>query len=127
MVVELGLRRADHSKLTDRLGEAEKEVQQMQPTIKEYEKQLSNLRQEVGLLQDRVEDGEGRSPHNHVRAVGLPERSNGLSIQLYILNKFMRGKASQFFTAQSAPRVPGAQPRSGGTSRINSGPSSELL
>ncbi|KAJ1120145.1 hypothetical protein NDU88_008320 [Pleurodeles waltl] len=86
--VGLGLLRAEHRKLAEKMMEVEKVVKDMQPTQQELKKQMGELDERVLKLEWRAEDTEGCNRRNNVRVVGLPEGTEQSDMVTYLENWF---------------------------------------
>lgn len=107
----LGLLRADHAKLSDRVKCVEVKLEEMEPTQKALETKMSDVLRRVHTLEKRAEDAEGR---NNIRVVTLPEGVEGTAMVEYLENwlKTMVATAglSPFYTLERAHRVPACPP-----------------
>ncbi|KAJ1081929.1 hypothetical protein NDU88_002101 [Pleurodeles waltl] len=81
---DVTIRRADHRKLSGKVGETESEMAALRPSVQDLRSQMKQLATEVATLQRRAEDTEGRSRRNSVLFMGFPERIEDPSAELFL-------------------------------------------
>lgn len=69
----LGLLRAYHAKLADRVKQAEASLETLEPAKITLENQMMDVQRRLHTLERKEEDAEGRNRRNNIRIVGLPE------------------------------------------------------
>ncbi|KAJ1174587.1 hypothetical protein NDU88_006407 [Pleurodeles waltl] len=82
--METGLLRADHTKLVDRMDDAESTLTKMIPTLASMQDQLKTLQTAVRELKARAKDAEGISQNNIVHFLGFPKESESPSMELFL-------------------------------------------
>lgn len=113
--IEVALIRADFKKMDTR-------VQEIETTTKALVSDTSVLQQQVTRLQDQqkqmemlLDDYEGRARRNNIRILGVPERTEGPTVDLYVeelVTKHLQPKRlSHYFSSERDHGVPGKQPR----------------
>ncbi|KAJ1139982.1 hypothetical protein NDU88_006343 [Pleurodeles waltl] len=65
VAAELGMLRADHQKLSDKVSEVESVVTNLQPSHQALKLQVSHLAERVDCLQRRAEDGKDATTQQH--------------------------------------------------------------
>ncbi|XP_069075335.1 dendritic cell-specific transmembrane protein [Pleurodeles waltl] len=110
VAVEVGLLRADHQKLTDRVSETENKLLEIAPKQETLEATITDLTDRVLRLEKWVEDADGRNRRDKVWVVGLLEGTEGKDM-VGFLEEWMRtvvtpGGLTPFFTLERAHRVP---------------------
>ncbi|KAJ1191730.1 hypothetical protein NDU88_001046 [Pleurodeles waltl] len=110
VAVEVGLLRAVHHRLVDRVKEIENTLAEIAPQQKDLKAEVTYLADRVARLEQRAEDAEGRSRRNNVRVVGLPEGAEGANMMKF-LEEWLRtvvapGCLTPFYTLERAHRVP---------------------
>ncbi|KAJ1206777.1 hypothetical protein NDU88_002175 [Pleurodeles waltl] len=118
---EVSLLCDDHNKLKDRVKATEVTMQETTPQVKTLTQKLALMENKVRTLASKVEGAESRSQHHNIHLVGVPERAEGPSIELYIETRLsevvLRGTPTKFFSVERAhrspavPLPPGAYPR----------------
>lgn len=108
--LNLGLLRADHGKLSDRVKQLESTIEEHEPTWKQTEVRMDDINNRLQTLERRAEDAEGRNRRNNIRVVGLPEGIEGTDMVAY-LETWLRTEVApqgltQFYTLERAHRVP---------------------
>ncbi|KAJ1083279.1 hypothetical protein NDU88_003438 [Pleurodeles waltl] len=110
VAVEVGLLRADHQKLADRVQEMETALAELSPRQGELVAMVLQLTDRVQRLQRRVEEAEGQSRRNNVRIVGLPEGAEGTDMVSFLEGWLRTDVALEqltpFFTLEREHRVP---------------------
>ncbi|KAJ1170869.1 hypothetical protein NDU88_002740 [Pleurodeles waltl] len=81
---EVGLLREDHNKLKDRVKTTEEMMSEMTPQVKALMHKLTLMNNEMRTLAIKVEDAESRSQRHNICLVGVPEKTEGPSLELYI-------------------------------------------
>ncbi|KAJ1157098.1 hypothetical protein NDU88_009813 [Pleurodeles waltl] len=74
MIIDLGIMQEERNKLKARVATHETTIAELHPIETTTHAQIKNLRQEVELLQCKVDGSEGCLRLNDIRMVGLPER-----------------------------------------------------
>ncbi|KAJ1149890.1 hypothetical protein NDU88_002689 [Pleurodeles waltl] len=114
---EVGLLRDDHNKLKDRVKATEVTMQETTSQVKTLTQKLALMVNELRTLASKVEDAESRSRCHNIRLVGVPERAEGPSIELYIetwlSEVVLRGTPTKFFSVERAHRIPAVPPPPG--------------
>ena len=117
VAAELGLLRADHASLSERVKTNEGTLVELQPAQKALQLQVDGLTNRVQVLENRAEDAEGRSRRNNVRIVGLPEKVEGNDMIVYLEEWVKTSVAvdglSPFFALERAHWVPTRPPAPG--------------
>lgn len=73
----------DIDRARDRTSEVERRVGMVEDTTHTTENAVHTLQQQVKALQARVEDAKNQNRRNNVRILGLPERAEGSSPELF--------------------------------------------
>ena len=117
VAVELGLLRADHTKLSGRVTTHEAVLKTIQPEHQQIQQQLKGLTERVKLLENRAEDAEGCNRRNNIRVVGMPEKEEGgdmvSSLEKWLQETVAPDGLSPFFALERAHRVPTRPPAPG--------------
>ena len=72
---ELGLLRTDHLNLAERVKSNEEAIVELKPADQALQLIVDALTNRVLVLENRAEDGEGKSRRNTVQIVGMPEKN----------------------------------------------------
>lgn len=123
---DLGLLRADHRKLVQRVTTVETDVGDMKPTMITATRTLTSIEKRVHVLEQRAEDAENRARRYNIRVTGLPEKIEGTNMLGY-LETWLRTEVaddglSTFFTLERAHRVPARAPLPGRPPETSGGP-----
>lgn len=106
------------------MGKNREKVQQLEVTTSSLVADTTELQRSVRVLEDfrtfaeaKLDDYEGRNRRNNVRILGVPEKFEGQSTDLFVeelITKHLQPKGlSKFFVVERAHRVPGGRPRTG--------------
>ncbi|KAJ1169263.1 hypothetical protein NDU88_001169 [Pleurodeles waltl] len=120
ITIELNILKNDQANLSERIKHTESDITEILPTHNTYKTTIAKLQQQVEVLQERVEDAEGRSRHNNIRILGLPEGTEGRDPTHYVetwLQSLATDRLSVHFTVERAHRVPGRKPAPGSPAR----------
>ncbi|KAJ1159096.1 hypothetical protein NDU88_011766 [Pleurodeles waltl] len=102
--------RADFQKISDKISTAESDIKVLQTASKKLEEQVKYLTKQTGVLAARQEDQEGRARRNNIRVFGVPEKTEGPSVDLFledlIVNILPPKHLSKFFSVERAHRAP---------------------
>lgn len=119
--IEMTLLRADLNKTSERATQNETHIVELQKATKSLEERVQQLTHQQRQTTARLEDQEGRARRNNSRVVGVPEKMEGQSMDLFledlILNHLKPKRLSKFFTIERAHRAPIPQPRPGTSPR----------
>ncbi|KAJ1109798.1 hypothetical protein NDU88_007156 [Pleurodeles waltl] len=114
VAIDVYLPNEDHKKLVDRVADTESTLAHTRPTILFHSECLTHLEKEVKVLRERVEGAEGQSRCNNIRVVGIPEKVEGPSVELYmegwLVDTMLEGKTSKWFTVEGPYRAPVEEP-----------------
>ncbi|KAJ1178088.1 hypothetical protein NDU88_003336 [Pleurodeles waltl] len=98
---EVGLLRDDHNKLKDRVKATEEMMNEATPQVKTLTQTMARMDADQKTLAMKVEDAESRSLRHNVRLVGVPEKAEGPSLELFketwLSEVVMRGNPTTFF------------------------------
>ena len=84
VALDVGLLRADHKKLTDRVTEVESTNAAMRPTVQQLQKEVKEMSVDILALRRRAEEAEGFSRRSNVRFVGFPEGAEGANTDIFL-------------------------------------------
>ena len=119
--IEVTLIRTNLHKITDRVKATEDSVSTLTTTVDKLGKNMKHLQQRVELLASQLDDSEGRSRRNNIRIIGVPEKAEGPSVDLFVEDLITQGLQprglSKFFGVERAHRVPGRKPPPGAPPR----------
>ncbi|KAJ1124399.1 hypothetical protein NDU88_002860 [Pleurodeles waltl] len=80
------------------------------PQVKALTQKLALMNNEMRTLATKVEDAESQSRRHNIRLVGVPEKTEGPSLELYIeawmSDVVMGGTPTKFFLVERAHRIP---------------------
>ncbi|KAJ1199839.1 hypothetical protein NDU88_003671 [Pleurodeles waltl] len=104
---EVNILRDDHTKLVDRVSNAEFTLAQIRPTVTETTTCIKALEKELTKLAERAENAEGRSLCNNVKIVRLCDKvpSAELFLEEWLSLVVLEDKVSRWFTVERAYRV----------------------
>ena len=94
VATELGLLRADHQKLNEKVKVTESSLEEIKPEHDTLQLQVRALTARVQVLENREEDAEVRSHRSNIRIVGLPEKEEGDDMVGY-LEEWMKTRVAQ--------------------------------
>lgn len=121
MKVELSLVRQDMQKLRDRTAALEGRVGSLEDEWQPLQRDVKYLQTVSSANAARLEDMENRLRRNNVRAVGIPEKSEGKNpvhfIESWLLDTFGKESFSPMFAVERAHRVPARPPPPGAPPR----------
>ena len=121
VALDLGILRADHRKLAERVTELESGSLTVQPTIHQLQKEVRDMAVDVGALQRRAEEAEGRTRRNNIRFVGFPEKAEAKNSDLFLEEwlgaTVLGGNLPKFFSVERSHRTPGRPPPVGSPAR----------
>ena len=96
----MGIVRADHRKLVDRVTEVELSTITVRPTLQELQTEVKNMAIDIATLHQKTEEAEGRSCRNNIRFLGFPEGSekpNGdLFLETWLTDSVLRSNIPKF-------------------------------
>ena len=114
---EVSLLRADFRKMNDTIKDNKEAISSLQSENKALKGQVQKLTEFAHMAADKLEDIEGRSRRNNVRIIGIPEKLEGPSVELYVENLILEELKpkglSKHFTIERAHRIPGGKPKPG--------------
>ncbi|KAJ1153565.1 hypothetical protein NDU88_006324 [Pleurodeles waltl] len=120
ITMEINIMKDDQTKLSDRLKQTESTVAEILLTHNDNKNDFERLQQQMEILQERVEDAEGRSLRNNIRIIGLPEGKEGSDQTQYIktwLQSIAKDRLSVHFVVERAHCIPGTKPVPGAPAR----------
>lgn len=94
VTIEVNLLRADFRKTADKVTMAEGKITQLETTTGNLEAQAQQLKQQQCVMAARLEDEEGRAQRNNI-SVGVPEKMEGQSVDLFLEDLIFKPPASQ--------------------------------
>ena len=119
--IEVTLIRTNLHKITDRVKATEDSVSTLTTTVDNLGKNMKHLQKRVDLMASQLDDSEGRSRRNNIRIIGVPEKAEGPSADLFVEDLITQGLQprglSKFFGVERAHRVPGKRPPPGAPPR----------
>lgn len=119
--IEMTLLRADLNKTSEKATHNATSITELLTVTKALEERIHQLTHQQRQTAARLEDQEGRARRNNIRVVGVPEKMEGPSTDLFledlILNHLKPKRLSKFFTIERAHRAPGPLPRPGAAPR----------
>ncbi|KAJ1204087.1 hypothetical protein NDU88_007868 [Pleurodeles waltl] len=71
-------------KSSDKISTAESDIKVLQTTSKKLEEQVKYLTKQNGVRATKLEDQEGRARTNNIRVIGVPEGTEGPSVDLFL-------------------------------------------
>ncbi|KAJ1140068.1 hypothetical protein NDU88_006429 [Pleurodeles waltl] len=105
ITMEINIIKDDQTKLSDRLKQRESTVAEILLTHNDNKNAIERLQQQMEILQERVEDAEGRSRRNNIHIIGLPEGKEGSNPTRYIetwLQSIAKDRLSVYFVVEIA-------------------------
>ncbi|KAJ1116034.1 hypothetical protein NDU88_004253 [Pleurodeles waltl] len=84
LAADVSIIRDEHCNLVDRVQTTEKTMATLEPGLAEQTSVMTQLCKQVELLQECVEDAEGRAHRNNVRIIGMPEGMEGAQTTHFI-------------------------------------------
>ncbi|KAJ1176765.1 hypothetical protein NDU88_002032 [Pleurodeles waltl] len=81
---DMGLLREDQRKLEDLMKETEDTLETTVPQVKHLNQGITFMGKEMWTLAIKLEDASSRSKHHNMPLVGVPEKLEGPSLELYI-------------------------------------------
>ncbi|XP_078537723.1 uncharacterized protein LOC144823247 [Lissotriton helveticus] len=117
--IEMNLPHTDLGKTTERSKANATDIQELKALEKKLESRINDLVHQHRQMALRLEDQEGRARRSNIRVVGVPEETEGHSVELFlenlIINHLKPKRLSKIFTIERAHRAPvpkpGAPPR----------------
>ena len=107
--------------MSDKVTTAERNMNALKAEVAHLKKQMTQIQQTAGSLENHVEDAEGRSRRNNVRILGFLERAEGQApekfIEDWICMELKPPGLSNLFVVERAhralvpPPLAGAPPR----------------
>ena len=73
VVIDVGLLRADHKKIAEKVDINKLLLADIQPKVGDNTENIARLTEKMEVLEKRMEDLEGRDRRSNIRIIGIPE------------------------------------------------------
>ena len=73
VVIDVGLLRADHKKIAEKVENNKLLLADIQPKVGDNTENIARLTEKMEVLERRMEDLEGRDRRSNIRVIGIPE------------------------------------------------------
>ena len=117
VVIDVGLLRADHKKVAEKVETNKLLLADIQPKVGDNTENIAKLTEKMEVLERKMEDLEGRDRRSNIRVIGLPEGTEDSDMVKFLENwirEEVAGDAlSSFVALERAHRVPGRRPQPG--------------
>ena len=114
VALDVGLLRADHKKLAERVKVIEETNKMAHPEIQTLRQDVTRITNDVENLHKRAEEAEGRARRNNVRFIGFREKTESQAADLFLENwlitNVFANKPPKCFSIERAHRTPGRPP-----------------
>lgn len=118
---EVKLIRANLQKMSEKVKTMETVTTDLCQDSKTMQQQIKDLQAVSKAMESKLDDYEGRSRQNNLRILGVPERAEGPTPDLFveglITNHLQPKNVSNFFSVERAQHVPGGRPKPGAAPR----------